>query len=172
MNQIIAILFVIFLRNFHIFSKDFTICRERGREGRKRERETSMCGCLSHVPYWGLGLKPRHVPWLGIQPVTLWFTGQCSIHWATLSRAIIVFHSDCINLHSYEQYTKVPLFLQPCSHLPFVFLQVAILTGVRCYLIVILIWIFLAISDEYLFIYLLAICVSLEKFYSSPQPMF
>ena len=27
--------------------------REKGRE--KRGRETSMCGCLSHAPYWGPG---------------------------------------------------------------------------------------------------------------------
>ena len=32
--------------------------------------ETSMCGCLLHAPYWGPGLKPRHVPWLGIEPAT------------------------------------------------------------------------------------------------------
>ena len=32
------------------------------REGRERGRETFMCGCLSHAPYWGPGLQPRHVP--------------------------------------------------------------------------------------------------------------
>ena len=42
-----------------------------------------MCGCLSCIPYWGPGLQPRRVPWLGIEPATLWFTGTCSIHWAT-----------------------------------------------------------------------------------------
>ena len=30
--------------------------------GDVKERETSMCGCLSHAPYWGPGLQPRHVP--------------------------------------------------------------------------------------------------------------
>ena len=34
---------------------------ERG-EGRERGRETSMCGCLSCAPYWGPGLRPKHVP--------------------------------------------------------------------------------------------------------------
>ena len=34
---------------------------ERG-ERRKKERETSMCGCFSSAPYWGPGLQPRHVP--------------------------------------------------------------------------------------------------------------
>ena len=33
-----------------------------------------MCGWFSCVPYWGLGPQPRHVPWLGIEPATLWFT--------------------------------------------------------------------------------------------------
>ena len=46
-----------------------------------------MCGFLSHVPYQGPGLQPRHVPWLGIEPVILWFTGQYSIQWATPVRA-------------------------------------------------------------------------------------
>ena len=32
-----------------------------------------MCGCLSHGPHCGPGPQPRHVPWLGIEPVTLWF---------------------------------------------------------------------------------------------------
>ena len=27
-----------------------------------------MCCCLSCTPYWGLGLQPRHVPQLGIEP--------------------------------------------------------------------------------------------------------
>ena len=35
---------------------------ERGEGRRKRGRETSMCGCLSHAPHWGPGLQPRHVP--------------------------------------------------------------------------------------------------------------
>ena len=43
------------------FPKILFIFREKGREG-----ETSMCGCLSHTPYWRPGLQPRHVPWPGI----------------------------------------------------------------------------------------------------------
>ena len=42
-------------------------------------------------PNWGPGPQPRHVPWLGIQPANLWFTGQHSIHWATQARAIYLF---------------------------------------------------------------------------------
>ena len=31
-------------------------------EGKEKERETSMCGCLLCTPYWGPGPQPRHVP--------------------------------------------------------------------------------------------------------------
>ena len=31
-------------------------------ERRKRRRETSMCGCLSHAPYWGPGCNPGLCP--------------------------------------------------------------------------------------------------------------
>ena len=71
----------------YVFFKDFIyLFLERG-ERRETERETSMCGCLLHTPNWGPGPQPRHVPWLGIEPVTLWLAGQHSIHWATPARA-------------------------------------------------------------------------------------
>ena len=46
-------------------------------------------GCFSCTSpaHWGLGLQPRHEPWWGIEPATLWFAGQHSIHWATPARA-------------------------------------------------------------------------------------
>ena len=34
---------------------------ERGREGKKREREASVYGCLSSAYYWGPGPQPRPV---------------------------------------------------------------------------------------------------------------
>ena len=33
-----------------------------------------MCGCLSSGPHWGPGPQPRHVPWPGMEPMTLRFT--------------------------------------------------------------------------------------------------
>ena len=35
--------------------------RTEGKGGRKREK-TSMHNYISHAPYWGHGLQPRHVP--------------------------------------------------------------------------------------------------------------
>ena len=48
----------------------------KGKGGRKKGREISMCGCFSPGSHWGPALQPRHVPRLGIKPVTLCFTGR------------------------------------------------------------------------------------------------
>ena len=69
-----------------------------------------------------------------------------------------VFHRGCTNLHFPQPSVKVPLSLHPCQHLLFVFfLMTVILTGLKWYLIVVLIS--LMISDvKHLFM-----CISLGK---------
>ena len=77
-----------------LFKKDFVYLFLGRREGREKERESNINMWLPLTcPLLGPGPQPRHVPWLGIEPATLWFTGWCSIHLSHTSQG-----KKCVSL--------------------------------------------------------------------------
>ena len=77
----------------------------------------------------------------------------------------IVFQSGCTNLHSHQECSRILFCPDPHQYFLFlVFLIIAILRGIKWYLLVVFICISLMISDvEHPFMYLLVFCMSLGK---------
>ena len=82
------------------FLKGFIYLFLESGDGREKESERNINVWLPLTyPLMGIWTPNKHVPWLGIEPATLCFTGLCSIHWATPARTLFYFSLNLLGWH-------------------------------------------------------------------------
>ena len=106
-----------FYPHLRTFFKKIYLFLERG-EGRDKERERNIPVWLPLArPLLGTGPATQCVPWLGIKPVTFWFTGRHSIHWATSVRARGHFFHCFLEIQGEKQWCEREALTVPHIHL-------------------------------------------------------
>ena len=82
--------------------------RERNNNMREKHRSATSHTCPDQKP----NRQPRHIPWLGIEPVTFHFVGQHPTNWATPARAWVFFNW----VISYRVLSVLCMFWIPTLH--------------------------------------------------------